>query len=116
MSTQKKKSIGLIAGYVVVAIFFITVNPQNLSLIFILVPFGLIFILLYMTLTFGLDFFFTLSKHQKRVIALVASVMPVLLLVIQSITQLTMKDVLLCIAIAVIMLWYFIKLNQKAQS
>lgn len=109
MTNLQKKSIWLAAGYFLAAIFFVSVNPEKLPLIFILVPFLIIFGLLYATIYLILDTFFNISVHQRRIVALVLSIMPVLLLVIQSITQLTVRDVLLCIAITVIVIWYSAK-------
>lgn len=53
----------------------------------------------------------SMSKNTKRVISLTVSIMPVLLLLMRSITQLTIKDVLLCLFITIIMVWYSAKVN-----
>ncbi len=109
MTKLQKQSTWLAVGYLVAAIFFMSVNPEKLSLIFILVPFLIIFGLSYTTINLVLGTFFNISQSQKRVVSLVLSIMPVLLLVIQSITQLTVRDVLLCVAITVILIWYSAK-------
>lgn len=107
----KRNIILLILGYLVAAIFFSLVNPERLALIFILVPFLILFLLIYFTCLLILDVFFEFPTRQKRIVAIVVGIMPVLMLIIQSITQLTVRDVLLCISITVILIWYSLKAN-----
>ena len=111
MSKTKKRLIILLGIYLVVLVFFISVNPEKLPLILLLLPFLLIFLVMYLSLIFVLDTFFKIKSQPKRLIAFSVSIMPVLLLIIQSITQLTLRDVLLSISIVVIVVWYTIKLN-----
>ncbi len=111
MSNTKKRLLILAGLYILVLLFFVTVNPEKLPLVLLLLPFGLIFLVLYMTLTLILDTFFKIKPQPKRLVAFSISVMPVLLLIIQSITQLTLRDVLLSMSIVVIVVWYTVKLN-----
>ncbi len=109
MTRLQKNTLLLGFSYIAAAVFFVSVNPEKLSLIFILLPFLIIFGLIYATLNIVLDTFFDISIYQKRIVSLVLSIMPVLLLVIQSITQLTIRDVVLCLAITLIVIWYSAK-------
>ena len=102
----KKSIIKLLGFYLLVGLFFLVFNPNNLPLIMYVVPFVLVFILIYQTTNLLLDVFFSFKPKQKRIIQLVISIMPVVMLVIQSITQLTLRDVVLCLAITTIMVWY----------
>lgn len=100
--------------YLAVGLFFVFFNPNNLPLVLFLAPFILIFVLLYQSVKLTLRTFFTLQPKQERVVILVLSIMPVVMLVIQSITQLTLRDVVLCLAITVILVWYGLKVNSNA--
>lgn len=106
MIGTKRNLFILVLGYLLALIFFTSVSPEGLPLIYILVPFFIVFILLYATVNMILATFFDISRYQKRLISLVLSIMPVLLLIIQSITQLTIRDIILCLAITVIIIWY----------
>ncbi len=106
--TINKKKISLVvASYILAGFYFMTVNPENLSLVFILIPFLIIFGLFFLSIGLFLDIFTKSSKKQKRLIAFVSSFIPTLLLVIQSITQLTIRDVILSSLILVIIIWYY---------
>lgn len=109
MSNRKKKLIKLGLFYLFVAGFFVLFNPDQLPLIFLLLPFILIFLTLYVTIVLVLRTFFSLRKRSEQLIAGSISIMPTLLLVIQSITQLTIRDVLLAISIVVVAVWYISK-------
>lgn len=109
MTKLKKRYFWLMLGYIASFIFFISIRPEKLSLIFVLLPFFIIFILLYATINLVVNTFFNISHYSVKIISLVLSIMPVLLLVIQSITQLTIRDIILCIIITVIIIWYAIK-------
>lgn len=109
MAKLKKRYFWLMLGYIASFVFFISIRPEKLSLIFVLLPFFIIFILLYATINLVVNTFFNISHYSVKIISLVLSIMPVLLLVIQSITQLTIRDIILCIIITVIIIWYAIK-------
>jgi hypothetical protein len=111
MNQTKKRLLTLLGIYLAVILFFVTVNPEKLPLVLLLLPFLLIFITSYLTLMLVLDTFFKIKTQPKRLIAFSVSVMPVLLLIIQSITQLTLRDVLLSLSIVVIIVWYTTKIN-----
>ncbi len=107
-----KKRIFLIAvSYLLSFIYFMVVNPEKLTIIFILVPFIIIFINLYLTINLLLEIFLNISKTQRRIITLVSSLMPTLLLTIQSITQLTIRDIVLSLMIMGLIVWYSLRLN-----
>jgi hypothetical protein len=109
--TVKGQSISLVGLLIGTTIFFISVNPGTLPVALILLPFILLFLILLLGSNLLISYFFTISNKSRRVIALAVSVLPVLLLVIQSITQLTLRDVILTMAILVVIVWYSLRLN-----
>lgn len=111
----KNPAARLLLMYLLVGLFFLAFNPNNLPLVVFLVPFILLFALFYMTGRLVLRTFFSLRPSQERIVLLVTSAMPVVMLVIQSITQLTVRDVILCLAITVIIVWYGVKVNTQAR-
>jgi hypothetical protein len=109
----KKPIVRLASLYLLVGLFFVFFNPNNLPLILFIVPFILVFILIYQTAKLVVKTFFSLKPQQERIVLLVVSVMPVIMLVIQSITQLTVRDVILCLAITTILVWYGVRINAE---
>lgn len=108
---NKKRIILIVASYLLAFFYFAGVNPEKLSIIFVLVPFIIIFTVLYLTINLFIDIFLKISKTQKHIITLVCSLMPTLLLLIQSITQLTLRDIILSLMIMALIVWYSLKLN-----
>ena len=94
-----------------VAMLFLT-NPERLPLVFLILPFVLIFILFWIILDMvlarkseGL-----VPKNKKVIVVIMASV-PVLLLVLQSIGQLSIRDLLIIIGLSAGLVFYFAKTN-----
>lgn len=108
---NNKRLAVLLSSYLLAILYFSAVNPENLSVLFILIPFIIIFGLLYITISLLLDLFLIIPKKQKHIITLVSSLMPTLLLIIQSITQLTIRDIILSLMIMIIIVWYSMKLK-----
>lgn len=113
MSKIKKQSGLLVIGYAGAVMFFLTVNPDKLSLLYILIPFIMIFGLLFASVNIFLGNFFNISNANRRLISFVVSVIPVFLLIVQSISQLTVRDVLISVAVALIIIWYSLKIQAK---
>lgn len=104
-----QKIVGILFVYGIALVFFVFVDPNKLSLPLIILPFLIIFALLFYTLKFFLDLITTLSSHKKLLISLILSIMPTLLLVIQSVTQLSIKDIILSFGITIILVWYSLR-------
>lgn len=113
MKYLQKKMIMLVLLCISIALFFMFSDPEQLPLVATLVPFILIFTALFVTIDISLEVFFALEKTKKRIISLVLSIMPVVLLLIQSITQLTIRDVILCTLITIIVVWYISRIPPK---
>jgi len=110
MQHKWKQIVGLVALYAVGVLFLILTNPGKLPILFLLFPFVYFFGLLYLTarLIMGVRY----QGMANRVIVVLVAAVPVLLLTLASIHQLTIKDVLLCIIIVGILAWYLIKIRQ----
>lgn len=91
--------------------FFSLFNPESLPVLFLLVPFVLIFAISYLLSSIISQSFFAVGPVGSRVISLITGVMVVALLVMQSISQVTVRDLLLCLVIAVILVWYVARVS-----
>ncbi|HWT56020.1 MAG TPA: hypothetical protein VN031_03235 [Candidatus Microsaccharimonas sp.] len=112
----KRKLIQLVALFVIDALFFSLVNPVNAYAIVIVVGFILLIITIYMLI----DFFLALgeriipfSAHTKRRMALATTLVLALLIAMQSIGQLTTKDVLAVIPLVLVLSLYFSYMLKK---
>lgn len=84
--------------YIALAIFLFSTDPSNLPLILLLVPFLLLFFSLFGTIYYGFALFIPatkLARPKRMVIAGCLALLPVILLVLKSINQLTVRDVLI---------------------
>ena len=105
MKTKILKLIASLGIYLTLVVFLANTNPRHLALPLIIVPFVLIFMAIYLPVYFLLNGFMasisggpTTSK-RARFIALAGASLPCFLLVLSSINQLTLKDVLLWLAL-----------------
>lgn len=104
-----KKLITLGLAYFAAFLFFMLINPHKLPFALILLPFIILFLLIYMSVQVVLSVFFIINSRQKRVISLVLATMPVLMLIIQTVTQLTVRDVILSVSITIVLIWYSVR-------
>jgi hypothetical protein len=99
------------ALYFVLVIFLFTTNPNSMPSIFLIVPFVLLFIanflmtLLILGLLRSNNNYAATRFTRPRVMAVLIGGFPVLLLVLQSIGQLTVRDT--AIACIILVLTYF---------
>ncbi len=108
----------LLLLYAVVLVILITTNPFNAPLLVVMVPFGLIFIALLATfnallkyLPFGQQW----SNKKRLIIAAAAAWLPVMLLILRSIDQLTLRDGFI-LAVFIIALLLYISRTTFSQS
>jgi len=106
---KTKIILSILAVYLALPLFIMNTNPEQLPLPLLLVPFLLFFIVLFvsiyligsrMRLLKGLE-----RRRQFAVSALLASI-PWLLLVFQSLQQLTIRDVLISLSLVVATAFY----------
>lgn len=80
--------------------FFFLIDPRTLPLVLMIVPFLWVFIAIFFTCWVIMSHFEVFGSRKRRVIlGGVASGLPVLLLVLSSIHQLTFRDVVISVAI-----------------
>lgn len=103
MSTYIGLGLLLVSG----PIFLMSTNPQNLPLPLLIVPFLWLFMsIFWVTLYIVRKFTKRLSKSRRVIVAGVFATFPVLLLVFQSIHQLTIRDVVISVAMVCIAAFY----------
>jgi hypothetical protein len=112
----KRKLFRLAALFIVDALFFSLVNPIQTHAVVIFIG----FVLLVLTLYVLIDFLFALSERvipfshrTKRRMALATTLVLALLIAMQSIGQLTVKDVLAVIPLVVVLSIYFSYMLRK---
>lgn len=112
----KRKLIRLAALFIFDALFFSLVNPVKAYAVVIVVGYVLLIITLYVLIDFLLavsERIIPFSAHTKRRIALATTLVSALLIAMQSIGQLTMKDVLAVIPLIIVLSVYFSYMLKK---
>lgn len=88
-------------------VFFLLIDPRTLPLVLMIVPFLWAFVALFSTFWVIMSHFEVFGSKKRRVIlGGVASSLPVLLLVLSSIHQLTFRDVVISVAIVSLVGFY----------
>lgn len=96
--------------YLLIPIFMTVTNPETLPLPLLTIPFILVFAALYMTVGLLLKKYFSnLRGKSPQAVALTLSGLPVLLIILQSIGQLSIRDLLIIVTLIVGLIFYFRK-------
>jgi hypothetical protein len=114
----KRKLTKLAALFVVDILFFSLVNPIQSHAVVIFVGYLLLVITLYVLIDFLLavsERIIPFSPHTKRRMALASTLVLALLIAMQSIGQLTVKDVLAVIPLVIVLSVYFSYMLKKQQ-
>src|ERR1700689_5356688 len=107
--------IALLFLYLSLPLFLFFTNPQSLPLPLLIVPIILLFIIIYVTI-----YFFILKKLLKNrkisktrlfIVTAIIALVPVLLIVLASIKQFTLRDIILSTAIVIFISWYLLKVD-----
>lgn len=102
---QKLITIGLL--WVSLPIFLLITNPEELPLAMLVVPFILLFAMLYITARVGLRIIFpSISTARQRLLAVLIGALPTLLLILASIKQLTVRDTAIVVGLLVMLVFY----------
>lgn len=117
--TFASKPVRLAGLYVLTALFLMLTNPSQLPSVFLIVPFAAIFACLYLTIMAVVHFFRSeedetvagLKVRRPRLLAAVIAGFPVLLLILQSIVQLTIWDVIITLVIFLLVYMYVSRSN-----
>jgi len=88
-------------------------DPHRLPSIVLIVPFALLFVILFLATRLLLTRFGVAGQKQLR-LSLLASVIPVLLLCLQSLGQLTTRDVLVIAALFCIVYFYLARFSMQS--
>jgi hypothetical protein len=103
-----------LASVVTLIILLFGTNPRNISSAALITP----FILIFLTLFFVSSYFLRLRGLTRRAdwaIAVFITVPPTLLLVLQSIGQLTLRDVATIVALFAIAYFYATRIDSPAK-
>lgn len=112
----KQKLLRLAMLFVADALFFSLVNPNKVYAVVIIVGFALLALTIYAPIDFLLalaERIVPFSLHTKKRIALATTLVLSLLIAMQSIGQLTIKDVLAVIPLVIVLSFYFSYLSTK---
>lgn len=97
-------------------LFLFNTNPRVLPAGLLLVPFGLIFVCVYLTIYFGLGLskhFSGLSPRKKLLAVFWLAALPTFLLLLQSLHQLSWRDGILFFGFVMICVFYINRLDFK---
>jgi hypothetical protein len=115
-SHRTRKLIRLIVLFIGDGVFFSLINPVSVYSFVLVVGFALLALTMYALI----DFFLALvervvpfSSHTKKRIALASTLVLSLLIAMQSIGQLTSKDVLATIPLVIVLSFYFSYITAK---
>ncbi len=99
--------------YVVLFTFLFNTNPRELAIGWLLAPFALFFMALYFSFKPLFRRFASLSGRKVRILSGVAAAVPTLILLLDSVNQLTIRDVLLLMALGLVGIFYASRLRLR---
>ncbi len=89
-------------------IFFLSVNPGDLPLVALIGPFLYLSVFLFLC-------FYQMSKlfrfNNLKLTSLILTILTVVLLVMSSLHQITIKDIVLSVTLTAILTWYITRLE-----
>lgn len=110
INSQTQKTLVTGITFLLIPMMLFTTNPENLPLPLLMLP----FILLFMALYFGsqlvlINLLPNIGRRAVRGVGVALAILPVLLLVLQSISQLTIRDLLITLGLIGLLIFYFRK-------
>ncbi len=110
---KKPRSLLVFGALIIIDVLLLSLtNPLKLPLVGLVLPFVLIFLTLYSGWFYLLRLLIRRFSTQRVIgLALLLSTMPTLLAVFESVHQLSIKDVLLAMAIVVAMGFYLLRVD-----
>lgn len=109
------KIILLVVLYMSLPLFIFSTNPQNLSIPFLILPVVLLFIIIYVSVYIGILKKIArarrISRTRMYVISGIIALVPVLIIVLASINQFTLRDIILSSVIVIFVSWYLLKVD-----
>ncbi len=114
MKVQKKiqKLVALAVVYASLPLLLLLTDPQKLPLIALVLPVVLIFVICFVTVLLIVRLVRpSTGATKQRVIAFLSALLPTLIIVLQSIQQLSTKDVLIVLSLWLVFVWYMQKVD-----
>ena len=99
----------------ILLLLLLTTDPQKLPSMVLVVPFVLLYIAVASVLSFLLGLFGVSTRARLR-FGLLAAAIPLLLLVLQSLGQLTLRDVLVILALFIVAYFYISRLGMRSTA
>ena len=96
-------------------LFLFTTDPHKLAIAWLVVPFIWLFVTLFLTFIYIIDWFSTSHSHSRKqttICGLLAAT-PAVMLLLDSVDQLTVKDFLLLLGLSLLGLFYINKISLK---
>lgn len=110
INTHYKTTSAVIIIFVFMAIFLFGTDPNSLPLPLIIAPFVLLFLVLYIIAQVLVRRFLPKTKRSlRRGLGIIVAGLPVMLLVLESIGQLTARDFFIVIGLISLLVYYFRK-------
>lgn len=108
MSIQKLYPLARILGlYLALFLWLSLTDPRKLPIVLLIVPFGLLFAALFMTVSLLIKQFLPrMTQGKRRLAAACVSGLPCFLLILSSVNQLTWRDVALVAFLSIFLLFY----------
>lgn len=105
-----KRPLYTVLLFVSLPVFMLITNPESLPLPLLVIPFLLLFAALYLTVKLLLDRYFSnLYGRPLKGVAFTLAGLPVLLIILQSIGQLSIRDLLITLGLVLGLIFYFRK-------
>ena len=101
--------LGIVSLYLALPLFIMNTNPERLPLPLLLVPFLLFFAGLFVAIYFlgsRVSLLKGLEKRRQFAVSALLAAIPLLLLVFQSLHQLTIRDVLISLGLVIATAFY----------
>lgn len=103
------------AGTLALGLLFVTTEPNRLPSILLIAPFGLIFIVLFLSLKVFISRW-NRSPLGTLKLAVLAAALPTLLLVLRSLGQLTIRDVITVVALFCLAYFYLGRASSPSRA
>ncbi len=110
-----KRLLLLIFLYGSFLIFLFTTDPTKMAVGWLILPFIWLFISLFLTFLYLIDWFSPTHKHDRRqtITAALLAAVPTVMLLLDSVDQLTIKDFLLIVGLGILAAFYISKIRLK---
>ena len=112
MTKKHTKVILFILLYASLPLLMISTNPEKLNLSLLIVPFIILFLVVYVTARKIMSLTTHAKNTQIKISAGIMAFMLTMIVVLQSLHQLTLKDLLLSLFTSMFLSWYLLKINR----